>query len=410
MSKADMLGTAPAFGAARGARSSRRTAIERVTGGESAELASVTELPLPLISENPDNPRNHLRNLDDTVETVRELGVILPIVVATVDAYLRDRPERAGDLEEGAQYIVIDGHRRLESARRVGLATIPVRVDNARVSSDEALLEAAFVANYHRDDMTDLEEAQALQTLVDHYGSQTKAAKRLGIPQGTISSKLSLLKLSPELQRDLVEGVRKVEHVRNLGKLSPEEQKAKADERAAAARRDRDADAGAMTGERGADYHAVIVRDEETAAASADRSVPVPPAQPGAEATAVTSVEAAVERRVGGGAVDRETSTAPAPTSVPVVAVPADAPAVSAEAVPEPRAAQAADTGVGAGADADQQPKKLPYDQPLYVGMHLERKMAPHDLGTMVTYLLKQFRQNDPALLSEILRAADVGE
>ncbi|GGP84268.1 hypothetical protein GCM10010247_67090 [Streptomyces calvus] len=72
----------------------------------------------------------------------------------------------------------------------MGLATIPVRVDDARVSTDETLLEAAFVANYHSDDMTDLEEAHALQQLVEYYGSQTKAAKRLGIPQATISSKL----------------------------------------------------------------------------------------------------------------------------------------------------------------------------------------------------------------------------
>jgi ParB family chromosome partitioning protein len=54
-----------------------------------------------LISENPDNPRNHLRNLDETVDSVREVGVILPMVVATTDAYLRDRPDRADDLDEG---------------------------------------------------------------------------------------------------------------------------------------------------------------------------------------------------------------------------------------------------------------------------------------------------------------------
>lgn len=232
MSKADTLGPAPAFSTV---RSARRNAINKV--GAQGVAEAVTELPVTVVSENPDNPRNHLRNLDETVESVREVGIILPIVVATVEAYLHDRLDRADDLDDGAQYVVVDGHRRLEASRRVGLATIPVRVDNARVATDETLLEAAFVANYHRDDMTDLEEAHALQALVDHYGSQTKAAKRLGIPQGTISTKLSLLKLAPELQKDLVTGERKVEHVRNLGKLSPQEQRAKADERAQAARR-----------------------------------------------------------------------------------------------------------------------------------------------------------------------------
>lgn len=237
MNKADQLGNSSAFGRANTPRSSRRGTIDSAINGGNADTTAITDLPVTLISDNPDNPRNHLRSLEETVESVREVGVILPIVVASVEAYLHERPARADDLDDGAQYIVVDGHRRLEAARRVGLATIPVRVDNARVSSDEALLEAAFVANYHRDDMTDLEEAQALKSLVDYYKSQTKASKRLGIPQGTISTKLSLLKLSPELQKDLVTGARTVEHVRNLGKLSVEQQKAKADERAADARR-----------------------------------------------------------------------------------------------------------------------------------------------------------------------------
>lgn len=234
MSKADKLGRGAAFGQAATARSSRRSAFDSAIRGEDADASAITDLPVTLISDNPDNPRNHLRNLDETVQSIHEIGILLPIVVATTDAYLRDRGDRADDIDDGAQYIVVDGHRRLEAARRVGLATIPVRVDNARVATDESLLEAAFVANYHRDDMTDLEEANALKSLVDYYGSQTKAAKRLGVPQATLSTKLSLLKLSPELQADLVTGARKVEHVRNLGKLTAEEQRQKADERALA--------------------------------------------------------------------------------------------------------------------------------------------------------------------------------
>ncbi|MEU5043232.1 ParB/RepB/Spo0J family partition protein [Streptomyces griseorubiginosus] len=321
MSKADTLGTAPAFGAARGARSSRRTAIERTIGGDNAGGAAITELPVTVVSENPDNPRNHLRNLDETTESVRELGVILPIVVATVEAYLHDRPDRADDLDDGAQYVVIDGHRRLEASRRVGLATIPVRVDNARVATDESLLEAAFVANYHRDDMTDLEEAHALKQLVDYYGSQTKAAKRLGIPQATLSSKLSLLKLSPELQKDLMTGERSVEHVRNLGKLAPEEQRAKADERALAAQRKAPArqdpppdtpppvaasPAGPTARPEGpwagpANYHGVIIPgggDQQPSGALADRpQETAPQKEPGTAVVSASAPESIPEQR-----------------------------------------------------------------------------------------------------------------
>ncbi|MER8002987.1 ParB/RepB/Spo0J family partition protein [Streptomyces sp. NPDC095613] len=294
MSKAARLGASSAFGRASTARSSRRDAIDSTINGDNASTATITDLPVTLISENPDNPRNHLRDLDETVESVREIGVILPIVVATVEAYLHNRPDRTDDLDDGTQYIVVDGHRRLEAARRVGLATIPVRVDNARVSTDEALLEAAFVANYHRDDMTELEEAHALNALVLHYGSQTKAAKRLGIRQNTISTKLSLLKLTPELQKDLVTGARKVEHVRNLGKLSAEEQIEKADARAEAARvRERPSrQPEAPPAHQRSDYHGVIItespaEDERPSAPTASASsapttssAPVPGARP----------------------------------------------------------------------------------------------------------------------------------
>lgn len=367
MSKADTLGSAPAFGAARGARSSRRNLIDKTIAGEESTAAAITELPVTLISDNPDNPRNHLRSLDETVQTVREVGIIIPIAVATVDAYLRNRPDRAAELDAGAQYIVVDGHRRLEAARRVGMATIPVRVDNGRVATDEALLEAAFVANYHRDDMTDLEEAHALKTLVDYYGSQTKAAKRLGIPQNTISSKLSLLKLTPELQKDLVTGVRKVEHVRNLGKLAPEEQRAKADERAESARRKTEARPQEVV-ERSsgpADYHGVII--------------PEAPAEPAAP---------------------------PSPPLRPSAATPPAEREQVPESIPEPRTgAGELRTANAEAADQPKQPKRLPYDDAFYCVHHLHQKMEPETFVQGARVWMDILREQHPeeykALLAE---------
>ncbi|WP_399946432.1 ParB/RepB/Spo0J family partition protein [Streptomyces sp. BBFR25] len=377
MSKADTLGSAPAFGAARGARSSRRNLIDQTIAGEESTTAAITELPVTLISDNPDNPRNHLRNLDETVQSVREVGLIIPIAVATVDAYLRNRSDRAGDLDDGAQYIVVDGHRRLEAARRVGLATIPVRVDNGRVATDESLLEAAFVANYHRDDMTDLEEAHALKSLVDYYGSQTKAAKRLGIPQNTISSKLSLLKLAPELQKDLVTGARKVEHVRNLGKLSAEEQRAKADERAEAARLKAEAQTRPVV-ERSAgpaDYHGVIV-----------------PETPADQAT--TSPVTA-------------SATSPASTPRPSAPTPpTEHEQAGSEAVPEPRAGASEPGPANAEAAEPKQPKRLPYDDAFYCVHHLHKKMTPETFVQGARVWMGILRDQHPeeykALLAEL--------
>ncbi|WP_326770426.1 ParB/RepB/Spo0J family partition protein (plasmid) [Streptomyces sp. NBC_01591] len=233
MSKAKNLGAGASFAQARPI-SARRAAIGAATGVPTAGVPDPTELALNLISQNPDNPREELRDLQGLAESIAEIGLVNAVTVASIEAYLAERPHRAADLDEGTRYIVVDGHRRLAAARLAGAATIRVSVDNALVSTDQALLEAAFVANVHRDDMNPLEQAQALRTLVDFYGSQTKAAKRLGIAQSTISSKLSVLDLDPQLQADLVEGRRKIEHVRNLSKLPPDEQRQQADARAAA--------------------------------------------------------------------------------------------------------------------------------------------------------------------------------
>ncbi|MFE1442939.1 ParB/RepB/Spo0J family partition protein [Streptomyces sp. NPDC058739] len=368
MSKADTLGPAPSFGAV---RSARRQAINKI-GGEDT-TAAITELPVSVISENPGNPRNHLRNLDETVESVRAVGVILPIVVGTAEAYLRDRPGQADDLEEGAQYVVIDGHRRLEAARRVGLATIPVRVDNARLATDETLLEAAFVANYHRDDMTDLEEAHALQQLVEYYGSQTKASKRLGIPQGTISSKLSLLKLSPELQKDLQTGERTVEHVRNLGKLQPDEQKQKADERREAARRKGETpQTPAAPSEGSTDYHGVISHGTVTAAGVGPDSVPA-------------SGRSRHESQLPSADEPVQSSTAQE------ASVPAGGAPETTAAVPVPAQATMS------------QPRQVPYDQPGALAMLLHNKMPDDDdFFALWEFLGVRARERNPERVREI--------
>lgn len=226
-SKEDQLGASSSFARAGKARSMRRQLTDQAFGP-----VDPNELPLAEISANPDNPRETLGDVSGMADSLGGIGQIQSITVASVDAYLRDRPERASELEPGAKFVVVDGHRRLAGARVAGLATIKVTVDDARVTTDEALLEAAFVANAQRENLSDLEEAAALKTLVAFYGSQHKAARRLGVTQPYISQRLSLLELAPELQADLEAGRRKVEHVRGLAKHTPQEQREMADARA----------------------------------------------------------------------------------------------------------------------------------------------------------------------------------
>ncbi|CAO0828275.1 ParB/RepB/Spo0J family partition protein [Streptomyces microflavus] len=226
-SKEDQLGASSSFARAGKARSVRRQLTDQAFG-----TVDPNELPLTEISANPDNPRETLGDISGMADSLTEIGQIQSITVASVEAYLRDRPERATELEPGANFVVVDGHRRLAGARAAGLSTIKVTVDDARVTTDEALLESAFVANAQRENLSDLEEAAALKTLVAFYGSQHKAARRLGVTQPYISQRLSLLELAPELQADLEAGRRRVEHVRGLAKHTPQEQREVADARA----------------------------------------------------------------------------------------------------------------------------------------------------------------------------------
>lgn len=280
MTKSEQFAQSSAFNRAGGARSARRELFDAATGKKPAP----TELSIRSISQNPDNPRDHLRDLNDMTQSVEQVGVVNAITVATIAAYLEERPDRADALDPDTTYIVVDGHRRLEAARRAGLDTIKVTVDDALVSTDETLLEAAFVANYHRDNMTELEEAMALEKLVQFYGTQAKASKRLGMAQATISSKLSFLKLAPDLQADLASGRRPAEHVRNLGKLSPEEQRVRADERAREAQQ-RTKHGVTLASARPAptakedpvaDYHGVIIEPSKAADVPPRQDPPLP--------------------------------------------------------------------------------------------------------------------------------------
>lgn len=234
-SKADRLGRGSSFASAPRI-SARRAAIAAATDAPT-EGTVKQEFRLDLISYNPDNPRESLRGIQEMADTLESVGQTTAVTLATVEAYLKERPGRARELKPGALWVMVDGHRRMAGAELLEWATLRAIVDDAQVSTDERLLEAAFIANTQRDDMTEIEQAEALRKLVAFHGSQSKTAKRLGISQAVISQRLSLLGLSPELQADLNAGKRTVEQVRGLAKLSPQEQKEKADDRRAAAAR-----------------------------------------------------------------------------------------------------------------------------------------------------------------------------
>jgi ParB family chromosome partitioning protein len=169
------------------------------------------ECPVEAIEPNPYQPRQSFQSpaFDELVESVREKGIITPLLVTKT---------------EGG-YRLIAGERRWRAAQKAGLETVPVVVKE--VSPIESL-ELALIENIHRKDLNPIEEAQAYRRwLEDTDTTQDILAKKLGKDRSTVANMLRLLKLPKVVQEDLVEDRLSMGHARVLAGLkTPEEQRA----------------------------------------------------------------------------------------------------------------------------------------------------------------------------------------
>jgi ParB family chromosome partitioning protein len=139
-------------------------------------------VPLEDIDPNPNQPRQALGDLSELVASVREKGVLEPILV---------RPK-------GSRFEIVAGERRYRAAAEVGLAEIPCIVRDA---SDAEMMELALIENLQRKDLTPFEEADGLRTLVDAYAyTHEMMAKRLGKSRTSITEGLSLAAMPDEVR------------------------------------------------------------------------------------------------------------------------------------------------------------------------------------------------------------------
>ena len=144
------------------------------------------------IERDPTQPRKDLGDLDGLRASIKDQGILQPLIVSPLD---------------DKQYRLIAGERRLTAARQLGLAEVPVLVRNVE---EQARLILQIVENLHRKDLSPIEEAEGVRRLVDESGlSQRDAAARLGKSLTYINELLRVLTL-PD---DVIEGVRTSEHV-----------------------------------------------------------------------------------------------------------------------------------------------------------------------------------------------------
>ncbi|GAA4382634.1 ParB/RepB/Spo0J family partition protein [Brevibacterium sp. NPDC049920] len=182
---------------------SRETSLESVPG------TAFGLLPVDAIAANPRQPRSVFDEdaLDELVHSIREVGVLQPIVVRVIDP-------------EEPRFELIMGERRLRASREAGLESIPAII---RQVDDVDLLRDALLENLHRADLNPLEEAAAYQQLLDDFAcTQQELSERIGRSRPQITNTLRLLKLPPLVQRRVAAGVISQGHARAiLGLIDP---------------------------------------------------------------------------------------------------------------------------------------------------------------------------------------------
>ncbi|ALJ22315.1 ParB/RepB/Spo0J family partition protein [Microbacterium sp. No. 7] len=180
---------------------------------DAAELVAIPGTRLVEIDPNEivPNPRQPRTNFDpddlaELVHSVREFGVLQPVVVRT---------------NADGTYELIMGERRTRAAREAGLTAIPAIV---RDTADEFLLRDALLENLHRSQLNPLEEASAYQQLLEDFGiTQEELATRIGRSRPQISNTIRLLKLPVPVQQRVAAGVLSAGHARAILSLETPE-------------------------------------------------------------------------------------------------------------------------------------------------------------------------------------------
>jgi len=177
------------------AAAAHRPELRAVAGDTAAAAEPVTgdnalrTLPVDIIQRGKYQPRidMHQESLQDLADSIREQGVVQPIVVRAIGA---------------GHYEIIAGERRWRAAQLAGLHDIPAVV---REVDDRGAIAIALIENIQRENLNPIEEARALKRLVDEFEvTHEEAAHAVGRSRAAVSNLLRLLDLE-EVVREMVE-------------------------------------------------------------------------------------------------------------------------------------------------------------------------------------------------------------
>jgi ParB family chromosome partitioning protein len=174
-----------------------------------SEGPNLKEIPVDLMQRGRYQPRidMHPDSLEELAASIKAQGVVQPIVV---------RPIGSG------RYEIIAGERRWRATQLAGIATIPAVV---RDVPDEAAVAMALIENIQREELNPIEEAMALQRLIDEFEmTHQQAADAVGRSRAAVSNLLRLLTLTDDVKRMLSNGDLEMGHARALLTLGGGEQ------------------------------------------------------------------------------------------------------------------------------------------------------------------------------------------
>jgi ParB family transcriptional regulator, chromosome partitioning protein len=155
--------------------------VETLAAGAGTPVGRM--IPIEQIDPNPDQPRQAMGDLSELIASVREKGLIEPIVVR----------------QRGTRFQIIAGERRYHAAGQAGLQELPAVI---RDVDDTEMLELALVENIQRKDLTAFEEAEALTSLAQRCGyTHEDLAKRLGKSRTSVTESLALHGIPPEVRK-----------------------------------------------------------------------------------------------------------------------------------------------------------------------------------------------------------------
>ncbi|MBI4467567.1 MAG: ParB/RepB/Spo0J family partition protein [Acidobacteria bacterium] len=157
--------------------------VESITALTGAAIGKM--IPLEHIRPNPNQPRKELGALQELTHSIREKGVLEPLLV---------RFDAADDM-----YTIISGERRYHAAKAAGLLEVPCIEKDA---DGAEMLELALIENLQRKDLNPFEEAEGLHALAEQFDyTHEEIARRIGKSRATVTETLTLRAIPPAVRK-----------------------------------------------------------------------------------------------------------------------------------------------------------------------------------------------------------------